>query len=125
MTSLHSLLHCTTASFSTGGIRHPSVAHLAAILALDQGVLEVVRGNPDWNRLIGRQIALLGGVEFGPTGRVKASIIMAGIAAAVDPRVADLDDDALCNCWWKRAAAHSVCAPLAKNAPSDHNPAFD
>ena len=57
----------------------------------------MVRGNPDWNRLIGRQIALLGGVEFGPTGRVKASIIMAGIAAAVDPRVADLDDDALCN----------------------------
>ena len=69
----------------------------AAVLALDQGVLEVVRGNPDWNRLIGRQIALLGGVEPGPAGRVKASIVMAGIAAAVDPRVADLDDDALCN----------------------------
>lgn len=70
---------------------------VAAVLALDPGVLDVLRSNPDWNQLIGRQIALLAGVDPGPGGRVKASIVMAGIAAAVDPRVADVDDDMLFN----------------------------
>jgi AcrR family transcriptional regulator len=69
---------------------------VAAVLALDPGVLNVLRTNPNWNRLIGRQIALLSGVEPSPAGQVKASIVMAGLAAAVDPRVADIDDDALC-----------------------------
>jgi hypothetical protein len=70
---------------------------VAAVLALDPGVMAVLRENPDWDRLIARQIALLAGVDPGPSGQVKASIVMAGIAAAVDPRVANLDDDALCD----------------------------
>jgi AcrR family transcriptional regulator len=70
---------------------------VAAVLALDPGVVEVLRTNPDWNRLIGRQIDLLAGVDPGPAGKVKASIAMAGIAAAVDPRVADVTEDALRN----------------------------
>ena len=69
---------------------------LAAVFALDPGVLEVLRTNPDWNRLIGRQMALLAGVEPGPAGRVKATMVMAGIAAATHPDVADVDEDELC-----------------------------
>jgi AcrR family transcriptional regulator len=69
---------------------------LASVLALDPGVGEVLSGNPDWVHLIGRQIALLAAVESGPSGRVKAVMVMAGIAAAVDPKVTDLHDDALC-----------------------------
>jgi AcrR family transcriptional regulator len=68
---------------------------VAAVLALDPGVVEVLRMNAEWNRLIGRQIALLAGVSPGPTGQVKASMVLAGLAAAADPRVADIDDDAL------------------------------
>jgi AcrR family transcriptional regulator len=70
---------------------------LAALLALDPGVLDVLRANPDWNRLIGRQMALLAGVEPGPAGQVKATVVMAGIAAAAHPGVADVDEDELCN----------------------------
>jgi len=70
---------------------------LAAVLALDPGVLEVLRANPDWNRLVGRQMALLAGVEPGPAGRVKATVVMAGVAAAAHPRVADVDEDELCD----------------------------
>jgi AcrR family transcriptional regulator len=70
---------------------------VAAVLALDPGVLKVLRANPVWNRLIRRQIALLAGVNPGPEGLVKASIVMAGLAAAVDPRVANIDDDELCD----------------------------
>ncbi|MFG1930738.1 hypothetical protein ACGFK1_08770 [Mycobacterium sp. NPDC048908] len=35
-------------------------------------------------------------MDPGPAGLVKASVVMAGLAAAVDSRVADVDDDALC-----------------------------
>jgi AcrR family transcriptional regulator len=69
---------------------------LAAVLALDPGVLEVLRTNPDWNRLIGRQMALLAGVDPGPAGQVKATVVMAGIAAAAHPAVANVDEDELC-----------------------------
>src|SRR6476469_2813219 len=65
---------------------------VAAVLALDPGVLEVLRANPDWNRLIGRQIALLADVEAGPAGQIRATTVMAGIAAAADPRTASLED---------------------------------
>jgi AcrR family transcriptional regulator len=68
---------------------------VAAVPALDPGVAEVLRMNPECNRLIGRQIALHAGVSLGLTGDVKASMVLAGLAAAADPRVADIDDDAL------------------------------
>ena len=58
---------------------------VAAVLALDPGVLEVLRANPDWNRLIGRQIALLADVEAGPAGQIRATMVMAGIAATGRP----------------------------------------
>jgi AcrR family transcriptional regulator len=69
---------------------------VAAVLALDPGVLSVLRANRDWNRLIGRQVRLFADLIPGPAGLVKASVVMAGLAAAVDRRVADIDDDALC-----------------------------
>jgi hypothetical protein len=68
---------------------------VAAVLALDPGVLSVLRANRDWNRLIGRQVRLFADLNPGSVGLVKASVVMAGLAAAVDPRVAGIDDDAL------------------------------
>ncbi|HTZ14994.1 MAG TPA: helix-turn-helix domain-containing protein [Mycobacterium sp.] len=70
---------------------------VAAVLSLDPGVLKVLRANSDWNRVINRQSAVLAGVTAGPTGQIKASVVMGGLAAAVDPRVADIDDEALCD----------------------------
>jgi AcrR family transcriptional regulator len=78
----------------TGYVGHLAANRdVAAVLALDPGVLSVLRGNPDWEVLIRRQISLLAAPTPGPAGRVKASVVMAGLAAAVDPRVADIDDD--------------------------------
>ena len=69
---------------------------VAAVLALDPGVLQVLRANGDWNRVIGRQTALLASLDAGEAGRARATFAMAGMAAAADPRVAELDDDSLC-----------------------------
>jgi AcrR family transcriptional regulator len=68
---------------------------LAGVLALDPGVLEVLRADPDTADLIDRQIRLLAGVEPGPSGRIKATMVMAGVAAAADPRTVRIDEDAL------------------------------
>ena len=68
---------------------------VAAVLALDPGVLQVLRANADWSRVIRRQTALLASVDAGPAGRAKATFAMAGMAAAADPRVAELDDSSL------------------------------
>jgi AcrR family transcriptional regulator len=81
----------------TGYVAHLA-AHrdVAAVLALDPGVVSTLRTNPEWKRLIARQIALFAALDPGPAGLVKASVVMAGLAAGVDPRVADIDDEALC-----------------------------
>jgi len=80
----------------TGYVNHLAANRdVAAVLALDPGVLSVLRENPEWELLIRRQIALLAALTPGPAGRVKASVVMAGLAAAVDPRVADIDDDGI------------------------------
>src|SRR5215211_2801814 len=42
---------------------------VAAVLALDPGVLQVLRANGDWNRVIGRQTALLASLDAGEAGR--------------------------------------------------------
>jgi AcrR family transcriptional regulator len=68
---------------------------LAGVLALDPGVLAVLRENPQWDNIIRRQIALLASVEPGPVGRAKATFAMAGMAAAADPRAVKLADNAL------------------------------
>lgn len=68
---------------------------VAAVLALDPGVLQVLRADADLNRVIRRQTALLASVDGGPVGGAKATLAMAGMAAAADPRVAELDDDSL------------------------------
>jgi AcrR family transcriptional regulator len=70
---------------------------LAGVLALDPGVLEVLRANPEWNRTISRQIALLAAVDPAPAGRARATFAMAGMAAAADPRVTKLNDAELCD----------------------------
>jgi AcrR family transcriptional regulator len=69
---------------------------LAGVLALDPGVLKELRSIPDWDQLIHRQSALFAAVDTGPAGLAKATFAMAGMAAAADPRAAELSDDALC-----------------------------
>jgi AcrR family transcriptional regulator len=70
--------------------------HLAGVLALDPGVVKVLRENEQWDRVIHRQIELLAAVDPGPTGRARAMFALAGMAAAADPRSVDLDDSAVC-----------------------------
>lgn len=81
----------------TGYVHHLAANRdVAAVLALDPGVVSTLRTNPEWKRLIGRQVALLAALDPGPAGLVKASVVMAGLAAAVDPRVAEIENDKLC-----------------------------
>jgi len=93
---------------------------VAAVLALDPGVLEVLRANPDWNRLIGRQIALLADVEAGEAGQIRATTVMAGIAAAADPRTASLEDAEL-----RELLAETGRRTLGLRAPRRNQPALD
>jgi AcrR family transcriptional regulator len=85
---------------------------VAAVLALDPGVVSVLRANRDWDRLIGRQVRLFSDLTPGPVGLVKASVVMAGLAAAVDPRVASIDDTALC-----AVLVDTGCRTLGLRAP--------
>jgi AcrR family transcriptional regulator len=68
---------------------------LVTVLAGDPGVIDMLRAHGDFDDLINRQIKLLADVEPGPGGRVKAAVVLAGIAGAALPGI-DLDDDALC-----------------------------
>jgi AcrR family transcriptional regulator len=65
---------------------------LVAVLHGDPGVLEVLQGNADWCALIDRQITLLAGSLPGLGGRVKASMVMSGIAATAAPGIVDADE---------------------------------
>lgn len=68
---------------------------LVAVLHGDPGVWEVLQSNREWRGLIDRQITLLAGAEPDLGGRVKASIVMSGIAATAAPGVVDADADHL------------------------------
>lgn len=74
-----------------------SVEHRAvvAVFVNDAGAIELLRAQPETSDLINRQLNLLAGVTPGPSGRVNAAMVMAGIAAAAGPALVRLDDDAL------------------------------
>ncbi|MEU7860450.1 TetR/AcrR family transcriptional regulator [Nonomuraea sp. NPDC049141] len=74
-----------------------SVEHRAvvAVFANDAGAIEMLRAQPETSDLINRQLNLLAGVTPGPSGRVNAAMVMAGIAAAAGPALVRLDDDTL------------------------------
>ena len=68
---------------------------VVAVLAADPAVAEMLRTRREWDELIERQMALLADVEPGPAGKVKAAVVLAGIAGASGPTFVALDRDAL------------------------------
>jgi AcrR family transcriptional regulator len=68
---------------------------LVPVLALDPGARELLRTIPDVDDVTERQIALLAATDPGPTGLLKATVTVAGLASAVGIRTGDLDDDLL------------------------------
>lgn len=68
---------------------------VVAVLAADPAVAEMLRTRREWDELIERQMALLADVEPGPAGKVKAAVVLAGIAGASGPTFVALDRDTL------------------------------
>jgi len=68
---------------------------LVAVLAADPSVATALNERSEWGDLIKRQLALLADVDPGPAGEVKAAMVFAGMAGAVGPAGAALDDDVL------------------------------
>ncbi|OHV30902.1 MULTISPECIES: TetR/AcrR family transcriptional regulator [Pseudofrankia] len=68
---------------------------LLSVLAADPGVTDVMLTQHGLDDLINRQLNLLAEVDRGPSGRVKAALVLAGIPGAVAPRLIGLDDDVL------------------------------
>jgi AcrR family transcriptional regulator len=68
---------------------------LVSVLAGDPSVAMMLRAEPQWADVIGRQLALLADVERGPAGRVKAAMVTAGIAGAVGPTGVSLDEETM------------------------------
>ncbi|MGE2722454.1 TetR/AcrR family transcriptional regulator [Mycolicibacterium celeriflavum] len=68
---------------------------LLPLLTGDPGVVALLRARPDWGAVIERQMALLADVEPGPGGRVKAAVVMSGIAAAAGQDYGDIDEATL------------------------------
>ncbi|MET0898110.1 MAG: helix-turn-helix domain-containing protein [Mycobacterium sp.] len=68
---------------------------VVAVLAADPAVAGMLRTRREWDELIDRQMALLADVEPGPAGKVKAAVVLAGIAGASGPTFVALDRDAL------------------------------
>ena len=66
-----------------------------AVLAADPAVAELLRSRREWDALTERQIALLADVDPGPGGRLKAAMVLAGIAGASGPTFANLGRDAV------------------------------
>lgn len=71
---------------------------LVGVLAADPSVAAALEERADWTRLIARQLALLGDVDPGPAGKVKAAMVFAGMAAAAGPLSVGLNDDNLQAC---------------------------
>jgi AcrR family transcriptional regulator len=70
---------------------------LVAVLGADPSVATALTERTEWRDLIKRQLALLADVDPGPAGDVKAAMVFAGMAAAVGPTGANVDDDVLCD----------------------------
>jgi AcrR family transcriptional regulator len=69
---------------------------LAAITVFDPSVRSALRGHPDWDAVIDRQLTLL--TQAGPplSGGINASVVMTGLAGAASSAEARaLDDDEL------------------------------
>ncbi|OYN77047.1 TetR/AcrR family transcriptional regulator [Mycolicibacterium sphagni] len=73
-------------------VRHRA---LAAITTFDPSVRAVLREQPDWSVLIDRQLALLAGADRGEHGRLDATIVLTGLAAAASAAPQDLDGERL------------------------------
>ncbi|MFV9632908.1 TetR/AcrR family transcriptional regulator [Mycobacterium neumannii] len=68
---------------------------LVALLTGDPGVVALLRTRPDWSAVIERQMALLADVDPGVGGKVKAALVMSGIASAAGVEYGDVDDATL------------------------------
>lgn len=74
-------------------VRHRA---LVSVLGGDPSVIRQLSAQPGWAELIDRQMRLLADVEPGPGGRVKAAVVVGGIAGAVGPaRITIADEDLL------------------------------
>ncbi|MCV7316279.1 TetR family transcriptional regulator [Mycolicibacillus parakoreensis] len=68
---------------------------LISLLSGDPSVHALIRTRPGWRDLIERQVALIADVEPGLGGRVKAALVMSGIASAAGTDYGDVDVDTL------------------------------
>ncbi len=68
---------------------------LVSVLATDPSVAAALEQHAEWVELITRQMALLAGVHPGPAGRVRAGMLLTGMAAAAGPLSTGLADDEL------------------------------
>ena len=68
---------------------------LMGLLAGDPGVSEILRSDPRRRELFTRQFNLFADVDPGPSGSVKAAVVMSGIGGVLRRRTFDLDDDDL------------------------------
>jgi AcrR family transcriptional regulator len=68
---------------------------LAAVMVFDPDVHRILQLQPDWGDLIARQLALLTQLDSGPTGVIKVTALLTGLAGAATGAPLDIDDDAL------------------------------
>jgi AcrR family transcriptional regulator len=68
---------------------------LAAVMVFDPDVHRILQLQPDWGDLIARQLALLTQLDSGPTGVIKATALLTGLAGAATGAPLDIDEDAL------------------------------
>jgi len=68
---------------------------LAAVMVFDPSVHRVLQLQPDWGDMIGRQLALLMQLDSGPTGVIKATAMLTGLAGAATGAPLEIDDESL------------------------------
>ena len=59
---------------------------LISVLSADPGVHSVLKANREWTGMIARQLALLGDLDPGPEGLLRARFVFAGIAGSTAQR---------------------------------------
>jgi AcrR family transcriptional regulator len=70
---------------------------LIPLLTGDPGVVALLRIRADWGAVVERQMAVFAAVEPGLGGRVKAALVMSGIASAAGADFGDVDETDLRN----------------------------
>jgi AcrR family transcriptional regulator len=68
---------------------------LAAVMVFDPSVHQILQLQPDWGDLIIRQLTLLTQLDPGPSGVIKATALLTGLAGAATGAPADISEDAL------------------------------